>query len=63
MAKLPSVISRKVVKAFQSFGWEVVRRESSHIIMVREGEIATLPCPTTIPSPRERSAGLFPPRV
>ena len=32
MAKLPSVSSRKVVKAFQSFGWEVARRESSHVI-------------------------------
>jgi predicted RNA binding protein YcfA (HicA-like mRNA interferase family) len=41
MAKLPSISSRKVVKGFQSFGWQVVRRESSHIIMVREGETAT----------------------
>jgi predicted RNA binding protein YcfA (HicA-like mRNA interferase family) len=45
MAKLPSVNSRKVVKAFQSFGWQVVRRESSHIIMVKEGEMATLSVP------------------
>ena len=45
MAKLPSVSSRKVVKAFQSFGWQVVRRESSHIILVREGEMATLSVP------------------
>ena len=45
MAKLPSVSSRKVVKAFRSFGWEVARRESSHIIMVKEGEIATLSVP------------------
>ena len=45
MAKLPSVNSRKVVKAFQSFGWKVARRESSHIIMVKEGELATLSVP------------------
>lgn len=45
MAKLPSASSRKVVKAFQSFGWEVVRRESSHIIMIKEGEMATLSVP------------------
>jgi len=45
MAKLPSVSSRKVVKAFRSFGWEVARQESSHIIMVKEGEIATLSVP------------------
>jgi predicted RNA binding protein YcfA (HicA-like mRNA interferase family) len=45
MAKLPSASSRKVVKAFRSFGWEVVRRESSHIIMVKTGEMATLSVP------------------
>jgi predicted RNA binding protein YcfA (HicA-like mRNA interferase family) len=45
MAKLPSASSSKVVKAFRSFGWEVIRRESSHIIMVKEGEIATLSVP------------------
>jgi predicted RNA binding protein YcfA (HicA-like mRNA interferase family) len=45
MAKLPSVSSRKVVKAFKTFGWEVVRRESSHIIMVKEDHVATLSVP------------------
>jgi len=45
MARLPSVSSRKVVKAFRSFGWEVARQESSHIIMVKEGEMATLSVP------------------
>ena len=38
MPALPSVSSRKVVKAFRSFGWEVVRQESSHIIMVKEAQ-------------------------
>ena len=45
MAKLPSVSSRRVVKAFQALGWEVARQESSHIIMVKEGEMATLSIP------------------
>jgi len=45
MGKLPSVNSRKVVKAFKTFGWEVVRRESSHIIMVKEDHVATLSVP------------------
>jgi predicted RNA binding protein YcfA (HicA-like mRNA interferase family) len=49
MAKLPSVNHRKVLKAFQSFGWEVVRQESSHIIMVKEGEVATLSVPNHNP--------------
>jgi len=45
MAKFPSVSSRRVVKAFRALGWEVVRRESSHIIMVKEGHMATLSVP------------------
>ena len=45
MAKLPSVNSRKVVKAFCSLGWEEVRRKGSHIILVKEGENVTLSVP------------------
>ncbi len=45
MAKLPSINSRKAVKAFKAFGWEVVRRESSHIILVKEDHAATLSIP------------------
>lgn len=64
MAKLPSLSSRRVVKAFRSFGWEVARRESSHIIMVKEGELATLSVPDHNPVAKGtlrsllRSAGL-----
>jgi predicted RNA binding protein YcfA (HicA-like mRNA interferase family) len=63
MAKLPSVGYRKVVKAFRSFGWEVVRHES-HIIMTREGSTATLSVPAHNPVAKGtlrslvRSAGL-----
>ena len=59
MAKLPSVSSRKVVKAFRSFGWEVARRESSHVIMVKEGRWQLCPCRTITPWPRERCGGSF----
>ena len=45
MPRLPSVCSRQVVKAFESFGWEVVRQSSSHIILVQAGQIATLSVP------------------
>jgi predicted RNA binding protein YcfA (HicA-like mRNA interferase family) len=45
MAKLPSLNSRKVVKAFRNLGWEVARQHSSHIIMVREGMAVTLSVP------------------
>jgi predicted RNA binding protein YcfA (HicA-like mRNA interferase family) len=59
MAKLPSVSSRKVVKAFRSLGWEVARRESSHIVMVKEGEIATLSVPDHNPVAKGTLGGLI----
>lgn len=45
MASLPVLSGREVVKAFQSFGWEVSRQSSSHIIMTREGQTVTLSIP------------------
>ena len=45
MPRLPSVSSREVVKAFESFGWQVARQSSSHLIKVQEGHIATLSVP------------------
>ena len=45
MPRLPTVNSREAVKAFESFGWQVARQNSSHIIMVQEGHIATLSVP------------------
>ena len=45
MASLPVLSGREVVKAFESFGWEVVRQSSSHIIMTKEGEMVTLSVP------------------
>jgi predicted RNA binding protein YcfA (HicA-like mRNA interferase family) len=49
MAKLPSVGFRKVVKAFESFGWQVARQGKGHLIMTREGEIVTLAIPAHNP--------------
>jgi predicted RNA binding protein YcfA (HicA-like mRNA interferase family) len=49
MAKLPSIGFRKVVKAFRSFGWEVARQTDSHIIMLKEGSIASLSVPAHNP--------------
>lgn len=59
MAKLPSIGSRKVIKAFRAFGWEVVRRESSHIIMVKKGEIVTLSIPEHSPVAKGTLRGLI----
>ena len=38
---------------FESLGWQVARQNGSHIIMIKEGEIATL----SIPDHREVAKG------
>jgi predicted RNA binding protein YcfA (HicA-like mRNA interferase family) len=45
MASLPIVSGSRAVHIFQRFGWTVVRQSSSHIIMTKEGEIASLSIP------------------
>ena len=42
---LPVLSGAEVVRTFQTLGWRVVRQRGSHIIMVKEGEIATLSVP------------------
>ena len=44
MPPVPVLPPRKVVKAF-GLGWYVVRQRGSHIIMTKEGHIATLSIP------------------
>lgn len=45
MPKLPVASGAEVVRAFESLGWEVVRRRGSHVILVKEGEMASLSVP------------------
>jgi len=45
MPSLPVISGRKTVRAFESLGWQVARQRGSHIIMVKDGEIATLSIP------------------
>jgi predicted RNA binding protein YcfA (HicA-like mRNA interferase family) len=45
MASLPVLSGKEVVRVFESFGWKVVRQSSSHIILTKDGEIATLSVP------------------
>jgi len=45
MPALPVLSGRKAVRAFEKLGWEVARQRGSHIILVKEGEIATLSVP------------------
>jgi predicted RNA binding protein YcfA (HicA-like mRNA interferase family) len=45
MPEIPVLSNRQVVAAFERLGWEIARRHGSHIIMVKEGHIATLSIP------------------
>ena len=53
MPMLPVLNGRKVVRAFENLGGQVARQRGSHIIMVKDGEIATL----SIPDHREVAKG------
>lgn len=53
MSAVPILRPHEVVKAFEHLGWEVARQRGSHIIMTREGHIATL----SIPNHREVARG------
>ena len=53
MAQLPSISGENTVKVFQRFGWEFVRQTGSHMILVRDGEMATL----SVPKHREVAKG------
>ena len=45
MPALPVMSGREVVRAFERFGWSVARQSSSHIVMTKPGDIATLSIP------------------
>jgi predicted RNA binding protein YcfA (HicA-like mRNA interferase family) len=45
MSSLPKLSGRKVVRIFESLGWEVARQRGSHIILVKDNHNATLSVP------------------
>ena len=45
MPVLPPLSGREAVLAFESLGWKVVRQKGSHIILIKDGQIATLSVP------------------
>jgi len=45
MPALPVLSGLKVVRVFENLGWQVARQRGSHIVMVKDGEIATLSIP------------------
>ena len=53
MASLPSVSGREVVRAFAKDCWQMVRQRGSHMILVKEGHMATL----SVPDHREVAKG------
>lgn len=44
-SKLPVLSGQDVVRVFGTFGWQVARQASSHIILTKPGEIMTLSVP------------------
>ncbi len=45
MPTFPQLSGRETVQAFESLGWKVVRQKGSHMIMVKNGQVATLSVP------------------
>lgn len=45
MPPVPVLSGRQVVRVFEHLGWRVARQRGSHIVMVKEGHIATLSIP------------------
>ena len=45
MPPLPTLRGRELVKVLEGFGWIVARQQGSHIIMIKEGHIASLAIP------------------
>jgi len=43
--RLPTPSGREVRKAFEKAGWEFARQRGSHMILTKEGEIASLSVP------------------
>jgi predicted RNA binding protein YcfA (HicA-like mRNA interferase family) len=44
-SSIPVLSGRDVVRAFEKLGWSVARQKSSHIIMIKAGEVVTLSVP------------------
>jgi predicted RNA binding protein YcfA (HicA-like mRNA interferase family) len=53
MASLPIFSGREVVGIFSKDGWKMVRQRGSHMILVKEGHLATL----SVPDHREVARG------
>ena len=59
MPPLPVLRADRVVTVFASMGWEVLRQRGSHIILAKDGEMATLSVPNHNPVARGTLRGLI----
>jgi predicted RNA binding protein YcfA (HicA-like mRNA interferase family) len=59
MAAVPSLDGQEIVRAFTKLGWMVARQRGSHIILTKDGEIATLSVPNHKPVARGTLRGLI----
>jgi predicted RNA binding protein YcfA (HicA-like mRNA interferase family) len=41
MPQLPVLSGRRTARAFEKLGWQIACQRGSHVIMVKEGEMAT----------------------
>jgi predicted RNA binding protein YcfA (HicA-like mRNA interferase family) len=53
MAQIPALSGNDILKVFERFGWEFSRQSGSHMVMTKDGEIASL----SIPKHREVAKG------
>lgn len=53
MGSIPVISGRDVVRAFSKDGWQMVRQRGSHMILVKDGHMATL----SVPDHREVAKG------
>ena len=45
MPSLPNLRGKAIVIAFENDGWEIIHQRGSHMILVKEGSMATLSVP------------------
>mgnify|MGYP003484647322 CR=1 FL=1 len=45
MAQLPILSGTEVVRVFENLGWEFSRQSGSHMVMTKQGEMASLSIP------------------
>lgn len=53
MPAVPVLSGKEIIRAFAHFGWQVSRQRGSHVVLVKEGEFASL----SVPDPKEVARG------